>query len=313
MFIESLIQSIKEKKSPVVVGLDPRLELIPNSLKKKYYDRYGKTFKSASEIILEFNKVIIDNVHDIVPAIKPQIAFYEQYGIQGLDAYIKTCKYASDKGLLVIGDVKRGDIGSTSKAYSNAFIGKTQIDEKNIRAFPSDAITVNPYLGDDCLNEFVEDVEKYKKGIFVLVKTSNPSSNQIQDLESNGKKIYEIVACMVDKWSSKYSGEYGYSSIGAVVGATYPEEMKCLRKFMPTSYFLVPGYGVQGGKAEDVVNSFNDDGLGAIINSSRGIIYAYRNNKNQKEEDYGKAAREETIKMKDDINKALEKYNKIYW
>lgn len=313
MFINYLIKSIKEKKSPVVVGLDPRLELIPNIVKDKYYKKYGKSFKAAGEAILEFNKVIIDNIYDIVPAVKPQIAFYEQYGIDGLDAYIKTCKYASSKGLLIIGDVKRGDIGSTSKAYSNAYIGKTGIEGEKLEAFPADAVTVNPYLGDDCLKEFIEDVESFNKGIFVLVKTSNPSSSQIQDLVSGGKKIYEIVALMVDGWSSKYVGEYGYSSIGAVVGATYPEETKTLRRLMPNSYFLVPGYGAQGGTAEDVVNSFNDDGLGAIVNSSRAILYAYRNKKDELVKNYGIAAREEAIKMREAINKVLEKHGKKYW
>ncbi|RKD20891.1 orotidine-5'-phosphate decarboxylase [Caminicella sporogenes DSM 14501] len=313
MFIDYLIESIKKKKSPVVVGLDPRLELIPDCVKKKYYDKYGKTFKAASEAILEFNKVIIDNVYDIVPAVKPQIAFYEQYGIEGLDAYIKTCKYASSKGLLIIGDVKRGDIGSTSKAYSSAYIGKSDIEGEKLEAFPADAVTVNPYLGDDCLKEFIEDVEKYSKGIFVLVKTSNPSSSQIQNLMSGDKKIYEIVALMVDGWSSNYVGEYGYSSIGAVVGATYPEEAKMLRKLMPNSYFLVPGYGAQGGTAEDVVNSFNDDGLGAVVNSSRAILYAYKREKDELVENYGAAARKEAMKMRDAINKTLEKHGKKYW
>ncbi|WIF95705.1 orotidine-5'-phosphate decarboxylase [Caminicella sporogenes] len=313
MFIDYLIESIKKKKSPVVVGLDPRLELIPDCVKKKYYDKYGKTFKAASETILEFNKVIIDNVYDIVPAVKPQIAFYEQYGIEGLDAYIKTCKYASSKGLLIIGDVKRGDIGSTSKAYSSAYIGKSDIEGEKLEAFPADAVTVNPYLGDDCLKEFIEDVEKYSKGIFVLVKTSNPSSSQIQNLMSGDKKIYEIVALMVDGWSSNYVGEYGYSSIGAVVGATYPEEAKMLRKLMPNSYFLVPGYGAQGGTAEDVVNSFNDDGLGAVVNSSRAILYAYKREEDKLVENYGAAARKEAMKMRDAINKVLEKHGKKYW
>lgn len=313
MFVNNLIKGIKEKKSPVVVGLDPRIQLIPDIVKDKYFEKYGKTFKAAAEAILEFNKEIIDNVCDIVSAVKPQIAFYEQYGIEGLKAYNETCKYASEKGLLIIGDIKRGDIGSTSKAYSNAHLGKTEVEGECLEAFYSDSITVNPYLGDDCLKEFVGDIEKYKKGMFVLVKTSNPSSSQLQDLVVEGKKIYEKVAQMVDDWSKQYIGEWGYSSIGAVVGATYPEEAKNLRKLMPSSYFLVPGYGAQGGTAEDVIHCFNKDGLGAIVNSSRGILYAYNKEEKWTEENYGKAAREAAIKMRDDINITLEKHGKKYW
>lgn len=313
MFINKLIEFIKEKNSPIVVGLDPRIELIPNVVKDKYFKKYGKTFKGAAEAILEFNKEIIDNVYDIIPAVKPQIAFYEQYGIEGLKVYNETCKYASVKGLLVIGDIKRGDIGSTSKAYSNAHIGKTEVEGESLEAFYSDSITVNPYLGDDCLKEFVGDIEQYEKGMFILVKTSNPTSSQLQDLVVEGRKIYEKVAGIVNEWSSKYIGKYNYSSIGAVVGATYPEEAKNLRNLMPSSYFLVPGYGAQGGTAEDVIHNFNEDGLGAIVNSSRGIIFAYKKEKKWSEEDYGKAAREAAINMRDDINKTLESHGKKYW
>ncbi|MCT4562897.1 MAG: orotidine-5'-phosphate decarboxylase [Maledivibacter sp.] len=313
MFVNNLIKVIKEKKSPVVVGLDPRIQLIPSIVKDKYFDEYGKTFKAAAEAILEFNKEIIDNVCDVAAAVKPQIAFYEQYGIEGLKTYNETCKYASQKGLLIIGDIKRGDIGSTSKAYSNAHLGKTEVEGEDLEAFYSDSITVNPYLGDDCLKEFVGDIERYNKGMFVLVKTSNPSSSQLQDLVVEGKKIYEKVAHMVDDWSKQYIGKLGYSSMGAVVGATYPEEAKNLRKLMPSSYFLVPGYGAQGGTAEDVIHCFNKDGLGAVVNSSRGILYAYDKEEKWTEKDYGRAAREAAIKMRDDINTTLEKHCKKYW
>ncbi len=313
MFIDKLITSIQEKKSPVVVGLDPRLEMIPESVKNKYIEQFGKGFRAAGKAIEEFNKEIIDNVYDIVPAVKPQIAFYEKYGIEGLMAYINTCEYAASKGLVVVGDIKRGDIGSTSQAYSTAHIGKTEIDGEYFEAFPSDVITINPYLGDDCIKEFMEAVKKYEKGIFVLVKTSNPSSKQLQDIETKiNKKNYEIVAEMVDKWCEDSIGSHGYSSVGAVVGATYPEEMKELRKLMARAYFLVPGYGAQGGTAEDVVDSFNEDGLGAIVNSSRGIIYAYKNDK-ENADNYGQAARKASMEMKDAINNALEKANKRYW
>ncbi len=313
MFINKLIEGIKEKKSPVVVGLDPRLELIPSNVKNKHFEKHGKTFKAAAEAILEFNKGIIDSVCDIVPAVKPQIAFYEQFGIEGLRAYNKSCRYASEKGLLVIGDIKRGDIGSTSKAYSTAHLGKTEVQGEALGAFYSDSITVNPYLGEDCLNEFLGDIKEYSKGMFVLVKTSNPSSSQLQDLVVEGKKIYEKVAEMVDDISKEHIGEYGYSSIGAVVGATYPEESKNIRRLMPSSYFLVPGYGAQGGTADDVIHSFNEDGLGAIINSSRGILFAYKKEDKWSEKDYATAAREAAIKMRDNINTTLEKHGKKYW
>lgn len=313
MFVNKLIKGIKEKKSPIVVGLDPRLELIPSTVKDKYFEKHGKSFKAAAEAIIEFNKEIIDSVCDIVPAVKPQIAFYEQYGIEGLRAYNESCKYASEKGLLIIGDIKRGDIGSTSKAYSTAYLGKTEVEGESLEAFYSDSITVNPYLGEDCLKEFLQDIEEHRKGMFVLVKTSNPSSSQLQDLIVDGKKIYEKVAEMVDDLSKQYTGEYGYSPIGAVVGATYPEEAKNIRRLMPSSYFLVPGYGAQGGTADDVIYSFNEDGLGAIVNSSRGILFAYKKEDKWSEEDYATAARDAAIRMRDDINTTLEKHGKKYW
>ena len=314
MFINQLIEKIREKKSNVVVGLDPRLESIPHMVRRKYLDTYGNTLEAAGRAILEFNQVIIDHVADIVPAVKPQIAFYEQYGLEGLKAYLETCSYANGKGLLVIGDVKRGDIGTTSKAYSNAHLGKVAMNDAEYETFRVDAITTNPYLGDDCLKEFMEDIQRYQRGMFVLVKTSNPSSGQLQDLESNGKKIYEIVAEMVSNWSEQVVGAYGYSSVGAVVAATYPEQAKNLRTIMPKSFFLVPGYGAQGGKAEDIIDCFDEQGLGAIINSSRDILYAYKKyGEAFGEENYGQAYRKAAITMRDEINQLLEEKNKRYW
>ncbi len=313
MFIDRLIEEIRNKKSPIVVGLDPRLEMIPEKIKTPFFDQYGKTLKAAGEAILAFNKEIIDAVFDIVPAVKPQIAFYEQYGLEGLESYIETCRYASKKGLLVIGDIKRGDIGTTSKAYSNAHLGEVDIEGVSYETFAVDAVTTNPYLGDDCLKEFVKDIQDRKKGMFVLVKTSNPTSKQIQDLVVDDQKIYEIVAEIVQGWSQKTLGKYGYGSVGAVVGATYPKEAKELRKIMPSSYFLVPGYGAQGASAEDIADCFGEDGLGAIVNSSRGIIFAYRKKeKGYTEEKFGEAARSEALKMKDDINRVLESRGKHY-
>lgn len=313
MFIDRLIEEIQNKKSSIVVGLDPRLDRIPRRIKNSCFAEHGKTLKAVGEAILNFNKGIIDAVSDIVPAVKPQIAFYEQYGLEGLYAYIETCRYACKKGLLVIGDAKRGDIGTTSQAYSNAHLGSVDIEGVSYETFAVDAVTTNPYLGDDCLKEFVTDIQKRGKGMFVLVKTSNPTSGQLQDLMTDNRKIYEIVAEMVQNWSQKTLGKYGYGSVGAVVGATYPRESKILRKVMPNAYFLVPGYGAQGARAEDIVDCFDENGLGALVNSSRGIIFAYlQSEKGYTEEKFREAARSEALKMKDEINQALEKRGKLY-
>ena len=321
MISDLLIESIIEKKSPIVVGLDPRLEGIPSDILNENFEKYGETLKAAAESILAFNIGIIDAIYDLVPAVKPQIAFYEQYGVEGLEAYKKTCDYAKSKNLIVVADVKRGDIGSTSKAYSLAHLGKIKIGNTLHSAFEADYATVNPYLGDDCLKEFIEEVKQFDKGIFVLVKTSNKTSGQLQDLvvlsdevcyaDSNEKqmKVYEKVAKIVSDWNEKYIGKTGYSPVGAVVGATYPEELIALRKQMPKAIFLVPGYGAQGGGAKDVVNAFNEDGLGAIINSSRGIILSYEGTN----ANYQEAARKATIEMRDAINSELEKNSKKYW
>ncbi|MEW9123570.1 MAG: orotidine-5'-phosphate decarboxylase [Thermotaleaceae bacterium] len=314
MFIDKLVEQIKNKKSNVVVGLDPRLEMIPNCVKEKHYLQYGKTLRAVEEIFWEFSKEIIDQVWDIVPIVKPQIAFFEQYGIEGMSAYQRICQYANEKGLLVIGDAKRGDIGTTSKAYSKAHLGKVSVEGEEIEAFGVDALTVSPYLGDDCLKEFMDEINTYGKGMFVLVKTSNPSSGQLQDLEIEGKKIYELVAEMVKNWSEKSLGNCGYGSVGAVVGATYPEQGQQLRSLMPKSYFLVPGYGAQGAKAEDIIKCFNEDGLGAIVSSSRDIIFAYaKKGQEWKEEQYGEASREAALKMREDINSVLVQNGKRYW
>ena len=309
MSINKLVKDIKAKKSPIVVGLDPRIEMIPNEVKDKYFDKYGNTLEAVKHSLIEFNRGIIDSVSDLVPAVKPQIAFYEKYGIEGLIAYKDACSYAKSKGLYVIADIKRGDIGSTSKAYSDAHIGYTEINGEKVQAFESDSVTVNPYLGDDCLKEFVEDIKSYDKGMFILVKTSNKSSEQLQNLLVNGEAIYKKVGDLVNNWSQQTVDSCGYSPIGAVVGATFPEEAILLRKVMPKSYFLVPGYGAQGATGKDIVNCFNDDGLGAIVNSSRGITFAYLKN----DKDYKTAARDAVISMRDDINSALIEANKKYF
>lgn len=309
MSINKLVEQIKEKRSPIVVGLDPRIELIPDEVKSKYFEKYGNTLEAVKYSLIEFNRGIIDAVCDLVPAVKPQIAFYEKYGIEGLIAYKDACSYAKENNLHVIADIKRGDIGSTSKAYSEAHLGYTEINGEKVQAFESDSITVNPYLGDDCLKEFVDDIKAYDKGMFVLVKTSNKSSEQLQNLVVDGETVYKKVGDLVNNWSQKTIASCGYSPIGAVVGATFPEEAVLLRKVMPNSYFLVPGYGAQGATGRDIVNCFNEDGLGAIVNSSRGITFAYLNN----DKDYKTAARDAVIDMKDDINEALIAAGKPYF
>lgn len=308
MLSDRLIGEIIKKESPIVVGLDPRLDMIPEEITKKHFKAYGETLKAVSESIIEFNRGIIDAVAPLVPAVKPQIAFYEQYGIEGLIAYQDACKYARENGLIVVGDVKRGDIGSTSKAYSIAHLGKTVVGSQNISTFEVDFATINPYLGDDCMQEFMEEIKLYDKGIFILVKTSNKTSGQIQDLEVSGEKVYERVASMVNHWSEKHYGSSGYSSIGAVVGATYPEELELLRKKMPRAMFLVPGYGAQGGGARDILGAFDNEGLGALINNSRGILYAYVKHGG----DYKSAAEKATIDMKIAISKELKSLRNHY-
>lgn len=309
MICDALIKQIIEKKSPIVVGLDPRLESMPKALLEAAFEQYGETLEGAAECILYFNKGIIDAVADLVPAVKPQIAFYEQYGIPGLTAYSETCKYAREKGLIVIADIKRGDIGTTSKAYSLAHLGKVKVGKNTYEPFSADYATINPYLGDDCHKEFMDEVKAQNKGLFILVKTSNPTSGQLQDIETDEGKVYEHVARMVKNWGEQIIGESGYSPVGAVVGATYPKELETLRKAMPRAIFLVPGYGAQGGKAEDIVGAFNEDGLGAIVNNSRGILYAYEGTGMG----YQEAAREQTLKMKEAINQVLENSGKKYW
>jgi orotidine-5'-phosphate decarboxylase len=304
MSIDVLIEKIKKTENPSVAGLDPRLEFIPQYIRNATYERYGKTLEGAAEAIWEFNKGLIDALYDVVPAVKPQSAFYEMYGLPGEGALHKTVKYAREKGLYIILDVKRNDIGTTAQAYSSAYIGRTEVDGELADACPVDCVTVNPYLGTDGVRPFVDDCKIYGKAIFALVKTSNPSSGELQDKLSDGKPFYEHVAELVNVWNEDTVGRYGYGAVGAVVGATYPEQAKVLREIMKHSYFLVPGYGAQGGGARDVKNSFNDDGLGAIVNSSRGIMCAYKKD-GWKEEQFAEAARAEAIRMRDEICSVL--------
>ena len=272
--IDRLNQRIRELDAPVVVGLDPMLKYVPEPIQKQAFAEQGETLEGAAEAIWQFNKGIVDAICDLVPAVKPQVAMYEQFGVPGMAAYQKTIGYCKQKGLVVIGDVKRGDIGSTSEAYAVGHLGHVQVGSQSLSAFDEDFATVNPYLGSDGIRPFLEVCQKEKKGIFVLVKTSNPSSGEFQDRLIDGRPLYEWVGEQVARWGQEAMGEGGYSYVGAVVGATYPEMGKVLRKIMPKTCILVPGYGAQGGKAADLAPYFNEDGLGAIVNSSRGIIAA---------------------------------------
>lgn len=309
--INKLIDKIKKLDAPVVVGLDPMLDYIPEQITKKAFQEYGETLEGACEAVWQYNKGIIDATCDLIPAVKPQIAMYEQFGVEGLKVFKKTVDYCKEKDLVVIGDIKRGDIGSTSKAYAVGHLGKVQVGSRMIKTFDEDFVTVNPYLGSDGVNPFLDVCREEKKGIFVLVKTSNPSSGEFQDRLVDGRPLYEIVGEQVAKWGETHMGE-SYSYVGAVVGATYPEMGKVLRKLMPKTYILVPGYGAQGGKAEDLVHYFNEDGLGAVVNSSRGIIAAYKQDKYASfgAANYADASRQAVVDMIEDISGALRRAGK---
>lgn len=305
--INKLVENIRKTGAPIVVGLDPMLSYIPAHIQKRAFDELGETLEGAAEAIWQFNKEIVDKTYDLIPAVKPQIAMYEQFGIPGLAAFKKTVDYCKEKGLVVIGDIKRGDIGSTSAAYAAGHIGKVQVGSRTYAPFDEDFVTVNPYLGSDGVKPFVEICKEEKKGLFILVKTSNPSSGEFQDRLIDGRPLYELVGEKVREWGEDCMGDE-YSYIGAVVGATYPEMGKVLRKIMPKSFILVPGYGAQGGKGKDLVHFFNEDGLGAIVNSSRGIIAAYRQEKYASfgEEAFADASRAAVEDMIADISGALE-------
>lgn len=304
--IKKLCEKIKKTNAPIVVGLDPMLNYVPEHVKKQAFAEHGETLKGAAEAIWQYNKAIVDAVYDLIPAVKPQIAMYEQFGVEGLIAYQKTVDYCHEKDLVVIGDVKRGDIGSTSAAYAVGHLGKVEVGSQKIPVFNEDFATVNPYLGTDGIKPFVDICKEEKKGLFILVKTSNPSSGEFQDRMIDGKPLYEHVAEKVAAWGEELMGD-AYSYVGAVVGATYPEIGKVLRKVMPKSFILVPGYGAQGGKGADLVHYFNEDGLGAIVNSSRGIIAAYKQEKYAQfgAEHFADASRQAVLDMIEDIDGAL--------
>ena len=304
--INKLVAKIQKTEAPIVVGLDPMMKFVPAHIQKAAFDEYGETLKGAAEAIWQYNKQIVDAIYDLVPAVKPQIAMYEQFGIEGMIAFKKTVDYCKEKDLVVIGDIKRGDIGSTSEAYAVGHLCNVQVGSNSFYGFDEDFATVNPYLGSDSVKPFMKVCGEEKKGIFVLVKTSNPSSGEFQDRLVDGKPLYEIVGAQVDAWGSELMGD-SYSYVGAVVGATYPEMGKVLRDIMPKAYILVPGYGAQGGKGKDLVHFFNKDGLGAIVNSSRGIIAAYQQEqyKSFGDMNFADASRQAVIDMREDIKSAL--------
>ena len=306
--IDQLVANIKKTQAPIVVGLDPMLNYIPEQVQKKAFEEKGETLEGAAEAIWQFNKAIVDATYDLIPAVKPQIAMYEQFGVAGVIAFKKTVDYCKEKGLVVIGDIKRGDIGSTSEAYAVGHLGKVQVGSHTYAGFDEDFATLNPYMGSDSVNPFIKVCKENNRGVFVLVKTSNPSSGELQDKLVDGKPLYELVGKMVDEWGSDCIGESGYSEVGAVVGATYPEQGKILRAIMPRTYILVPGYGAQGGKGKDLVHFFNEDGLGAIVNSSRGIIAAYKQEVYAKfgAEHFADASRQAVLDMIADIQGALQ-------
>ena len=304
--IRQLIEKIQKTKAPICVGLDPMLSYVPEHIQAAAFEQYGETLEGAAEAIWQFNKEIVDHTFDLIPAVKPQIAMYEQFGIAGLKVYKRTVDYCKEKGLVVIGDAKRGDIGSTSAAYATGHIGSVQVGSKTYSGFDTDFLTVNPYLGTDGVKPFVDVCNSHDRGLFVLVKTSNPSSGEFQDRLIDGRPLYEWVAEKVVEWGNA-SMDGDYSNVGAVVGATYPEMSRILRNLMPHTYFLVPGYGAQGGTAEDLKHCFNKDGLGAVVNSSRGIIAAYKQEKYKKfgTEHFAEASRQAVMDMVADINSVL--------
>lgn len=298
--IDRLIKKIKEVQNPTVVGLDPTYAMIPSFIKEEMLETYGKTPKAVAEMFLKFNKSILDEVAPLIPAVKPQVAMYEQYGLEGLRAYIETIEYAKSKGLIVIGDVKRGDIASTAAAYAGHIAG-VEIENTHFDLWQEDAVTLNPYMGFDGIEPFISACNKYDRGLFILVKTSNPSGVEIQDLQVEGVPVYDKAADLVSKWGEMTMGSMGYSRIGAVVGATYKEQGMELRKRMPHTFFLVPGYGAQGGTAEDLKDYFDKDGNGIIVNSSRGIIAAYKKDTEVTEKEFAIASRKAVIAMRDDL------------
>jgi orotidine-5'-phosphate decarboxylase len=306
MSMDALIDAIVRTQNPTVAGLDPKLDFIPDSVKEKAFQKHGQTLKGAAEAIFEFNKGLIDALYDLVPAVKPQAAYYEMYGFYGMEALYKTQCYAKEKGMYVITDGKRNDIGPTMQAYALAHLGTVNVGENEYSPFCADALTVNGYLGSDGIRPLLEICQKQDKAIFVLAKTSNKSSGELQDLRVGDSPVYEVMGKMCEEWGKELPGKYGYSGVGAVVGATYPDQLKELRLKLKNTFFLIPGYGAQGGSASDILGAFDENGLGGIVNSSRAIMCAYMSAKCDPN-DYANAARREAIRMKNEIMGAIGK------
>lgn len=304
MSFDRLIEKIAEKQNPTVAGLDPKLDYVPEYLKEKAFEKYGETMKGAAKALWWFNKGLIDALWDIVPAVKPQAAYYEMYGYAGMKTLYKTQEYAKSKGLFVITDGKRNDIGSTMEAYAAAHLGKVKVGGEEIEPFIADALTVNGYLGSDCIKPVVKVCKEYDKGIFVLAKTSNPSSGELQDLKIGDRTVYEVMGDMCEEWGKELEGKYDYNGVGIVMGATYPEQLDIMRKRLPHTFFLIPGYGAQGASAKDISAAFDSNGLGGIVNSSRGIMCAYKK-EDCGEKQFAAAARREAIRMRDEIMGAV--------
>ncbi|WP_302496564.1 orotidine-5'-phosphate decarboxylase [uncultured Flavonifractor sp.] len=301
MSFDRLQEAIIAKKNPTVAGLDPKPEYVPAHIRKECYNKYGETLEGAAEAIYRFNCGLMDALKDIVPAVKPQSAYYERLGWRGMEVLERTIRYAKEQGLYVIADIKRGDIGSTAEAYSDGWLGKTKVGEQMLSVFDADCVTLNGYMGADSVNPFLKTCKEMDKCAFILAKTSNPGSGELQNVSAGeGDTVYGLMADLIEKWGAGTEGKYGYTMAGAVAGATYPEELQKLRARMPHTFLLVPGYGAQGGTAEDVQYAFQKDGHGAIVNSSRGIICAWQ--KTGKDGmDYQEAARNAAIAMRDDI------------
>ena len=300
--IDALLSRIDALNNPTVVGLDPTLEMIPSYLREEKFAQYGKTPEAVAEMFLAFNRAILAAVQGIVPAVKPQIAFYERYGLAGLSAYEKTAALAKEMGFVVIGDIKRNDIGATASAYAEAYLGKTRVGDTEIAPYGCDSVTVNGYLGTDGVEPFLKECRSREKSLFLLVKTSNPSSGELQNRDMEGKPLYARMAEMVAKWGEGLDTPCGYNQIGAVVGATYPEEQKIIRELLPKSYFLVPGYGAQGAKGTDIAGCFDANGNGAIVNASRSILCAWKKREGMA---FDAAARDEALRMKQDLCDSL--------
>ncbi len=300
MSFDVLQKKIIEKKNPTIAGLDARIEYVPEHIRAKYVAQYGETLQAAVEAIFEFNCGLMDALCDIVPAVKPQSAYYENLGWRGMEMLERTIQYAKSKGFYVVADIKRGDIGATASAYSEGWLGRTTVGESQFATFDADCVTLNGYMGADAINPFLKDCERFDKCVFALVRTSNQSAVDLQDQMCGDKHIYEVMGDLTMQWAGETVGEYGFNRVGAVTGATYPEQIKTLRAQMPHTFFLVPGYGAQGGTAADVQYAFDENGRGAIVNSSRGIMCAWKKTGNNGT-DYQEAARNAALEMRDDI------------